>query len=174
MNKYLVVVFILVSSVVFAQSKKENKKIKKEKEYQEMKLLIEAKKLEFVGDWASPQNGQRINLIGNYNYLRIIGDSLFTYMPYYGVRTAGGGAYSNSGGIKINNIMTKYEVEYNDKKQKIQLKFSASDDYETIEFFMTLYGGGSSNINVNSNSRSFISYDGKTVEYVKEEEEEKE
>lgn len=135
-----------------------------------MKDLIDTKNIEFQADWALAQQGARVNLIGNGNYLRISGDSISTFLPYFGVRTGGGGAYGNGGGIKIENVLTDVEIKYNDKNQRITMQFSVSNGYEKIEFYMTLYGGGNTSVNASSSSRSNISYDGKTIKYVKEKE----
>jgi hypothetical protein len=169
-GKYIIIALFFCSNFICGQSKKEEKKILKEKEYQEMKDLISTKKIEFEADWATAQQGARINLIGNGNHLRIIGDSVFAFLPYFGVRTGGGGAYGNGGGIKIENVLSDLKIEYEDKKQRVTMKFSASDGSERINFYMTLFGGGNTSLSASSNSRSNISYDGKTIGYIKEEE----
>jgi len=157
-----------------AQSKKEKREALKEKEYQEAKKLIESKKIEFEADWALAQLGARINLIGNPNYLRIKGDSLFAFLPYFGVRTGGGGGYGDSGGIEVSDIMKNYKVEYDSDKRRIILEFSAKGKQESIDFYMTVFGGGSSTVSVRSTTRSSISYDGKTMVLKEDKEKEEE
>ena len=165
--------FICVNSVS-SQSKKEKKEQEQEKRYKEMAALVEKREIEFEAEWASAQQGARINLIGNPNHVRIIGDSISVYLPYFGVRTGGGGAYGGGGGIKIENKIEDLEIEYDDKKRKINLKFKAFDGTENVEFYMSIFAGGNTNINAFSNTRSNISYDGRSELYKKEEKEGKE
>lgn len=173
MKKYglLIVTFMFVS-FNFAQTKKEKKQQEKQEKYEEMISIVKEKKIEFEAEWALAQQGARINLIGNPNHVRIIGDSISVYLPYFGVRTGGGGAYGGSGGIKIENKIEDLEIEYDDKKRKINLKFNAFDGSERVEFYMNIFGGGNTNINAFSNTRSNISYDGRSELYKKDEKEE--
>lgn len=164
--------FICVNSVS-SQSKKEKKEQEQEKRYKELVALVDEERIEFEAEWASAQYGARINLIGNSNHVRIIGDSISVYMPYFGVRTGGGGAYGGSGGIKVENKIENLKIDYNDKKRKITLTFKASDETEKIEFYMTIFAGGNTSLTVLSSSRSSISYDGSSVKYEKEEEKKK-
>ena len=174
MKKKMLVLFFCVSiSGISGQTKKEKKQKEKQEKYEEMISIVKERKIEFEAEWALSQQGARINLIGNPNHVRIIGDSISVYLPYFGVRTGGGGAYGGSGGIKIENKIEDLEIEYDDKKRKINLKFNAFDGSERVEFYMNIFGGGNTNINAFSNTRSNISYDGLSELYKKEEKEEK-
>lgn len=169
----LMTIVLCTFNGLFAQSKKEEKKAKKEKEYQEMVKLVESKKLEFEATWANAQGGARINLIGNPNHIRIKGDSAFVYLPFFGVRTGGVAGYGGGeGGIKIENKIENLKIEYDDKKQRIKIHFRSSDVIERHDFYMTVFGGGNTNVNVTSSSRSTISYDGITKELLEKKKEE--
>ncbi len=171
MNKKSIIilfVFLLSFSYIQGQTKKEKKKALREEGYQKAKELVNSKKIDFEADWALAQRGTRINLIGNSNYLRIKGDSVFTYLPYFGVRT--GGAYGDGGGIKIQNVLKNLKIDFDDDKQRVRLKFNASDSFENIDFVMTIFSNGNTSITAYSNTRSSISYDGEAVELVEKEE----
>ena len=45
---------------------------------------------------------------------------------------------------------------------KINIAFTASDKNDTFDFSLTIFKGGNTNINVNSNYRTSIKYDGQT------------
>ena len=170
MRKYsLLIVVLLFVNLNFGQTKKEKKQQEKQEKYEEMISIVKDRKIEFEAEWALAQQGARINLIGNPNHVRVIGDSISVFLPYFGVRTGGGGAYGGSGGIKIENRIVELEIEFDDKKRKINLKFNAFDGTEKVEFYMSIFGGGNTNINAFSNTRSNISYDGSSELYEKEE-----
>jgi len=147
---------------VFSQSKKEVKKEQEQKEYQEMVELIEGKNFDFEAAWATSQSGGRINLTNNSNFLKIRNDSADIFLPYFGTLSSGVDAVSGGGGITFSGLMDNYEMTVDDKKQKILIKFNARSNNDTFDFYFTIFRGGNSLVNVNSNYRSAIKYDGTT------------
>ena len=161
---YLLLIFGLVISLsISAQSKKELKEAEAEKEYQEIKALVETGEFDFMADWATTARGRRINLTTNPNFIKFSKDSIDTYLPYFGSSTSGGATMTSDGGIECSGPKTKYKVSYNDKKKKIQLAFTTTDNNDTFDFSVTIFKGGNTNMNVNSNYRTSIKYDGKTT-----------
>ena len=155
---------ILLNNFAFSQSKKELKKEQEQKEYQEILSLIESQNYEFEADWATSQSGRRINLISNYNLLRIKNDSAEIYLPYFGTLTSGAAAITNDTGIEFSGLIENYEMTVDDKKQKILVKFNATTKNDIFNFNLSFFRGGNTLINLNSNFRSVIKYDGKTGE----------
>ena len=56
------------------------------------------------------------------------------------------------------------EMTVDDKKKKISVKFNATTKNDTFNFYLTIFRGGNTLINLNSNFRSAIKYDGKMRE----------
>lgn len=164
MKKFCTILFacLIMTSISFAQSKKEKKAAESAKKYQEMLKLIESKDYEFEAEWANPQSGRNINLTTNPNFFRIIKDSANIFLPYFGRSFSGGAAMTGEGGIVFNGTMEGYEMSVNEKKQKIMVQFRGKTKTETYTFNLTIFGGGNTMINVNSNYRSVIKYDGRT------------
>jgi len=158
----LLLLSILLTTVVFSQSKKELKAEQAAKEFEAMNALIDSSNFEFRADWATSQNGRRINLTSSANFLKIENDSANIYLPYFGTMTSGGAAMTSDGGINFSGIVENYEKTVDEKKQKITVKFNAKTKNDRFEFFMTIYKGGNTLVNLNSNYRSVIKYDGKT------------
>lgn len=150
-------------------------------EMNELDELIKSKAIEFEADWAIPfatnslnqisnanllppgSSASRINLNGNPNFLKIKGDSVSAYLPYYGERQFGV-VYNNSNvGIQFNGILEDYEVEKDEEKQsyKIRFKVSATSDYYNV--FITVFPNLRTYIDINSNQRLIISYQGDVV-----------
>lgn len=153
----------MISSISFAQSKKEKKAAESAKKYQEMLALIESKEYEFQADFATPQSGNRINLVTNPNFMKINKDSANIFLPYFGRSFSGGASMTGEGGIVFNGIMDDYELTVNEKKQKIMVQFRGKTKSESYVFNLTIFGGGNTLINLNSNYRSVIKYEGRTT-----------
>ncbi len=160
----LFLISILLNTVVFSQSKKEQKAEKAIKDFEVMNALIDSNNFEFMADWATSQNGRRINLTTSANFLKIENDSANIYLPYFGTMTSGGAAMTSDGGIVFSGLIEDYKKTVDEKKQKIVVKFSAITNNDKFDFNMTIYKGGNTLVNLNSNYRSVIKYDGKTGE----------
>jgi len=158
---FLLLIGLFISFTISAQSKKEKKEAEGLKQFNEMKDIIESGEFEFMADWATTARG-RISLTSNVNFLKFSKDSINIYLPYFGSSSSGGATMTGDGGIVYSGPKTKYKMSVNDKKQKINIAFTASDKNDTFDFSLTIFKGGNTNINVNSNYRTSIKYDGQT------------
>ncbi len=166
MKVYLVITCLFLAYFTQAQGKKPKKEIRQEKNelaFKESKNLIESLNYEFVANQASPQEGRTINLTTNPNHLKIIGDSIDSYLPYFG--RSHSADYGNSdSGIKCSVKYTKYEVIINEKKLQQIVKFSGKGNNDSYEFSFTISSNGSATLYVSSNKKSGISYFGNVQE----------
>lgn len=126
------------------------------------KQLVDSRKFEIQHEWVNPMSGNRINLVGNPNFIRFKKDSVNLFLPFFGERFAGGG-YNDEGGIIYNGPLKDLEVN-SDKKDTQIIKFSTKQDTEDLDFTITVYPEGDVNTRVNSSHRSFISYQGQIGE----------
>ena len=131
--------------------------------------LVDSREFEIQHEWLNPMSGNRINLIGNPNYIRFKKDSVNLFLPFFGERFAGGG-YNDEGGIIYNGPLKDLEISLNAKDAQI-IKFSTSQNTENLDFTITVYPEGDVNTRVNSSHRSFISYQGSIRELKKKDEE---
>ena len=122
--------------------------------------LVNSRNFEIEHEWARPLSGNTINLLGNPNYIRMKGNQVDLFLPYYGVRQSGGGYGSGEGGIKYVGPAEKLVIEENRDQNSILLKFEGRQGTEDLQFFITLLLGGSAHTSVNSSERSSISYSG--------------
>lgn len=170
----IVVIILLVFSInsVDAQSKREKKKALKEKEYQEVKKLIKSKNIDFKVNWASGRYGKKFNLIKNDNYLRIKGDSIFTYLLYFGAITIeqgnNGVGYGSRRRVEIKSTFENYKVEYEDRKQRILIKFEVKEKGENIGFYMTVFGEGATFMEVSRSLMDLMTYEGRSTSLKKD------
>jgi len=102
----------------------------------------------------------QINLIGNPNYLRIKGDSIYADLPFFGERRMGGGYGQSDGGINIAGLAKDYKVTT--KRGMYIITFSARDKKGTegYNFILNLSPSLTANFSVNSTQRTTIQYRG--------------
>jgi hypothetical protein len=148
--------------------------------------LVEQKSFQIVSEWAQPMNtnamnsiassglllpgnsGSNISLIANPNYLKMMGDSVAAYLPYFGERQLSGG-YSIANAIEFKGIPDKLEISQNSKKKTYTIGFTIKEKSEVYQVTITLFNSLASHITINSTQRNFIRYLGKVSELPKEE-----
>ncbi len=158
MKRYISYFLLIMSLIIFlgCGSSMDPAKIAKTKE------LVDSRQFEIQHEWLNPMSGNRINLIGNPNFIRFKKDSVNLFLPFFGERFAGGG-YNDEGGIIYNGPLKDLEISSDEKDAQI-IKFSTKQDTEDLNFTITVYPEGNVNTRVNSSHRSFISYQGKIGE----------
>ncbi|UJH91602.1 DUF4251 domain-containing protein [Antarcticibacterium sp. 1MA-6-2] len=121
--------------------------------------LITKREFEIENEWLMPLGGSMVNLIGNANYIRVKGDSVDVFLPYYGVRHSGGG-YGSEGGIRYEGVPKNFNITHNEQKNNYMLKFEGNHESENLQFMITIFPNGDTNTSVNSSQRASISYRG--------------
>lgn len=142
-----------------AQSKKELKEQKKEKEFAEIQELIASGNFFFDANAVYTQSGRRIDLTTNPGTLTFKDGENLADLPYFGVSQSAG--YGDRTGITFEKQKTNYTIETNDKKHSVIIKFNANNSPETFNIQLTVFASGTANLNVSSSHRNFISYQGK-------------
>ncbi len=104
-------------------------------------------------------NGSRINLQGNSDYLKIENDSAYGDLSYFGERRFSGG-YNTPNGILFRNRLEDYSATFNEKKQRHEISFRVSHQTESFDINLDVYSSGNSHITVSSAYRTTIKYDG--------------
>ena len=162
-NYKVLLVFITLfvcGQSTFAQSKKELKKKQHLEEYEAIKTLVEEGRLVFKVTTMTPYQGSNTVVIGD--GVLIEENFLHVNLPFMGNFHAGY-TPSNSSNIEFSTDDTIFEVIYNDKKQKLKINFEVVHNTEVFTFNMAIYRNGRTNLQVVSNLRSRMVYDG-TVE----------
>ncbi|MAP55330.1 DUF4251 domain-containing protein [Altibacter sp.] len=107
----------------------------------------------------------RINLIGNSNFLRVEGNEVSAYLPYYGERRTGA-SFDNKSAIEFDGEPYSYTVSKDEAKNRYTIKFEITEKNETYSVILTLFPNLKSSIDINSSNRTSIRYDGR-VEAIK-------
>ena len=153
--------FILLTPDLFAQepakSRKERRAERQEKRMEEVKSMIKDKSFAFVPSHAMPLGGGSIQLSYSFE-AEIKGDSIFSYLPFYGVayRVEYGGRNS---AFDFSLPLENYEMEENENGYHIKLEVKNKMDYITYSFHISELGY--STLNVTSTNRQAISFYGR-------------
>ncbi|MGB5430830.1 DUF4251 domain-containing protein [Eudoraea sp.] len=112
-------------------------------------------------------SGSNINLTGNPNYLKVKGDTVSAYLPYFGVQQVTAG-YGTGSAIEFNGIPDNWKSRRNAKKNSYEVTFTIRRDTEVFQVSLTMYPNLTSHMHINSAQRNFIKYLGKVSELPEE------
>ena len=165
--KNLIILFSLMLATgltsMAQNSKKEAKEQKKEEQYQQIIELVQSESYAFEGRKANPQKGPQVDLTTRSNFLRVDSGNATADMPYFG-RAFSGGYSSSDGGIKFDGPMEAYDVQNNEKKRKLIIKFEVKGSDDTYKCTLSISSLSSASLSVTSNKRQVISYTGTVKE----------
>jgi len=68
--------------------------------------------------------------------------------------------FSGDSGVSFENIMKDYQVKFNDKKRKIYVSFVVKNKSETYNVSMIITSSGFAFVDVYSNIKRNVTYDG--------------
>lgn len=140
-----------------AKSRKDRRTERQEQRKNEVKNMILDKSFVFVPTHAMPLGGGSIQLSYTFE-AEIKGDSIFSYLPFYGVAyhvEYGGRNSAFDFSLPIQN----YEMNEDEKGYRINLEVKNKMDYITYSFQISELGY--STLNVTSTNRQAISYYGR-------------
>lgn len=150
--------------------------------------IQDKKRFEAVMDWAYPMASQAlnaianaglippgsnvnsINLVGNPNYVRMKGDSIQMYVPFFGERQMVTSYNPTQGGFEFDGIPKKLDIQKNEQKQEYTIRFTAKmeDGNEYCDITLNIYPDQSISMNINSTHRISINYKGKISAFLQE------
>ncbi len=164
MKNLLIVALLFVIFSVNAQetekkSKKELKAEKKAKQIEEVKSIVESKNFVFDARTANPMKGRTVTLTSDYD-VKVTNDSIFSYLPYYGV------AYSASyGGTDSPMIFdVPFETCTQEKvKNGYMVKVDAKNSNDRLTFTFHISETGTTSLSVSSINRQSITYYGEIL-----------
>lgn len=149
----------LILPDLFAQepvSRKERRTQRQEKRMEEVKKMIQNKSFIFIPSHAMPLGGGSIQLSYTFE-AEVKGDSIFSYLPFYGV------AYHVEYGARNSAFdfslpIESYEMEEDEKGYRINLDVKNKMDYITYSLYVSEMGYAT--LNVTSTNRQAISFYG--------------
>lgn len=103
----------------------------------------------------------RIDLAGNGDFIKVIGDTVLGKLPYFGEVRVVSSLDPNDSGINFNGTPDAYEVIENQKKQTLRLKFDIKQKSERFTVIMELFPNKRSTVFINCQNRTPMRFDGK-------------
>lgn len=149
-------------NLAHGQEKKLSKKEKKIQEFEATRQMLEDGRYEFIANWAYTNLGYRINLITNPNHLRMEDGEAVIRLPFFGEINTPNAMLNQTGGLVFEGPVDQLEIEADEKKREVFVRFQAKVSTEVLEFTLKVFPNGNSSLRVISNQRSRINYDGKT------------
>ena len=146
--------FAFSVSVVHAQNKDAD-----------IKPLVESKRYIFKAQTVSPTGAPLRQLNGDNYDLKILGDLLISYLPYFG-RAYTAPSPGSSGGYNFTSTKFEYTVK-NRKKGGWDIIIKPKDVTDFREFDLTISENGTASLRALSNNRQLISYNGFIAEVSK-------
>jgi hypothetical protein len=159
-NIYLLATLLLLGFNLPTQAQKSKKEAREEarnKQFQETLAMVEAGAFRFDAKRAHPQGYRSVDLTTNPGFLKISNDSVQADLPFFGRGYTA--HYGNESGMKFKGTIENKKVDVNEKKRRIRYSFTVRDK-DNYQVTLEIHYGGSSSLNISSNNKSSISYDG--------------
>ncbi|WP_067149287.1 DUF4251 domain-containing protein [Pseudotamlana agarivorans] len=170
-----IIKYILATFVVLLMACGSGKTNATQAELDRLATTVNNKDFKIVSDWAFPtttmamqqaarllppgNQGGSVNLIGNSNFLTISGDSITSYLPYFGERQMGGSYGGDDSAIAFKGLMKNYKVTQK-KDSSYDISFEAKSNSENFRVNITLFPNLKSEMILTGNTRTPIRYSG--------------
>jgi hypothetical protein len=147
-TKPLLFLMILLSASNFLQAQKLDKAT--------VQNLVDSKNFVFKVQSVHPMTGMSNQSTADYD-VRVLGDSVSTYLPYFG--RAYSATYGESGGFNFTSTKFEYKLKER-KKGGWDIAISPKDTRDVRQMNFTVSENGYASLQVTSNNRQPISYSG--------------
>jgi hypothetical protein len=128
----------------------------------ENQRIVESKNFVFKAQTASPQRGRNVQLTSDYD-LTIAGDSMVSYLPYFG-RAYSAPIDPTKGGIMFTSVKFDYTQSPKNKKGKWEITIQPKDVTDVQQLFLEIFDNGTASLRVTLQNRQPIAFYGYIVE----------
>lgn len=153
MKKYLKIVLLILLAFVAIDSHAQKKR-KVENINPLVKECIDNKNYKIQAHSAHPNGWRSISLDSRYS-VEIKGDSVFSYLPYFG--RAYRLPYGGGEGLIFDAKIVDYKVSIT-KKGANEIKFKARTREDSYDFILTIFSNGKSSIRVLTENKQSIEF----------------
>lgn len=130
-------------------------------DFERTAALIENGNYLFTVRSASPTGARTVQITSS--YVMKAADGLYeALLPYFGRMYSGG--YGEGGSIEFSGEPEDLQIERNDRKHKVTLRFSIKSNAENYEVKLSVGASGYGNLVISSTKRNTISYYGQATE----------
>jgi len=150
--------FLLMLMIVNANAQQTAKQIKQQEKAASIKHKINAQKYTFIAQYAQPLRGGQKYLTSDYD-LRVKRDSIIAWLPYFGRAYMDVPYNSTDDGIKFTSTKFDYKI-VEKKKGGWTITIVLNDVRRSQKLFLDVFTNGSATLQVASNSRDAITFQG--------------
>ena len=150
----------LVAFVVTAANAQDSKKDKQAAEAAATKNLLDTKRFVFQAQSTTPTGGKLIQLSFGF-YLKVSGDTMISYLPYYG-RSYSPTLPTENNGMNFTSTDFEYKIE-DRKKGGWDVDIVPTDYTDVQKITLTVFENGNTSAQIISKSKSTINYSGYIV-----------
>ena len=165
---FIALAILLFSVQAQNSEKKSRKELKAEKKAQhiaEIKAIVESRNFIFDASAANPMSGSTVSLTTDYE-MTIKNDSVFSYLPYYGVAYSGAAFSGNDSPMTFNKPIEEYKSEAT--KNGYLVKFKVKNANDVINCTFHISESGLTSLSVSSVNRQAINYSGVLIKNAEE------
>jgi len=126
-------------------------------DFERTAALIEGGNFQFTIRSASPSGGRTVQITSSY-VMKASEGTYEAHLPYFGRVYSGG--YGDGGSVEFKGEPEDLEINRNEKRQSISLKFSIRSASEKYDVKLEVSKSGYGNLVVSSPKRQTISYKG--------------
>lgn len=156
--KQLLTMALIVSAGLFTANA-QSKSAKKASKEADIRAKVEHKNYTFLANYVLPLRGGAHALTEVYYDLKVTGDSVKSFLPYFGRAYLDVPYNPTEGGIKFTS--TKFDYTVKDKKKGgWEITISPKDVKNIERLVLNISSDGYATLAVTSINRDFISYDG--------------
>ena len=120
--------------------------------------MLESKNFEFIANTMIPMSGSPKSLVGSGYSVVFSEENIISNLPYYGRAYRGVGTEKYKG-MRFQGKPQIFTVE---KAKEFQINVEVKDG-ETYELSLSVSGSGYATLNISSNTRGIISYQGEVI-----------
>ncbi len=150
--------FLLMLMIVNANAQQTAKQIKAQEKAASIKHKINEQKYTFIAQYAQPLRGTQKYLTSDYD-LRVKRDSVIAWLPYFGRAYMDVPYNSTDDGIKFTSTKFDYKI-VEKKKGGWTITIVLNDVRRSQKLFLDVFTNGSATLQVTSNSRDAITFQG--------------
>ncbi|QHS57307.1 DUF4251 domain-containing protein [Mucilaginibacter sp. 14171R-50] len=159
--KIIFALFITVTVLdpAAAQTKKSDKQAAKAAA---IKQMVESKNFTFEANYAHPSYGNMRYLTPGYD-VRVVKDTVVSYLPFFGVSYSGAGYSSGDEGIKFTSTDFTYSEELK-KNGLYYVLIKPKDTKNANQLIFNISPSGTADLTVLSNNRERMRFSGNIIE----------
>ncbi len=150
--------FLLMLMIVNANAQQTAKQIKAQEKAASIKHKINEQKYTFIAQYVQPLRGTQKYLTSDYD-LRVKRDSVIAWLPYFGRAYMDVPYNSTDDGIKFTSTKFDYKI-VEKKKGGWTITIVLNDVRRSQKLFLDVFTNGSATLQVTSNSRDAITFQG--------------